>query len=198
MQARDFTGHKAEFFTVSGRGPDRVYPSGIHVPQWVCDCACGNQFLVVAAGIRDGWAKSCGCQKFKGAHRNAKMSPPQASWNGLVNRYRQSAKHHGREWALSENAATELMRGNCHYYGSAPASKFNIYVGLNGRGRRKYSVRPDEAWVVYNGIDRVDNAAGYTPANSIACCSTCNYAKRDMPYADFVAWLERITRFRCA
>jgi 5-methylcytosine-specific restriction endonuclease McrA len=44
----------------------------------------------------------------------------------------------------------------------------------------------------YNGIDRFDNAEGYTWANSVACCKPCNRAKHDMTFADFSTWIERL------
>lgn len=42
---------------------------------------------------------------------------------------------------------------------------------------------------VHNGVDRVDNALGYTPDNCVPCCSRCNYAKRAMPRGEFENWL---------
>jgi hypothetical protein len=42
------------------------------------------------------------------------------------------------------------------------------------------------------GVDRQDNSIGYTPENSVPCCSTCNYAKRDQSVQDFLAWVERV------
>jgi hypothetical protein len=36
------------------------------------------------------------------------------------------------------------------------------------------------------GIDRVDNTLGYTRANSVTCCSLCNYAKKDLHVSDFI------------
>jgi len=41
------------------------------------------------------------------------------------------------------------------------------------------------------GIDRMDNAIGYTEANVVPACWTCNRLKGAMPYAAFVAWLLR-------
>jgi hypothetical protein len=48
----------------------------------------------------------------------------------------------------------------------------------------------------HNGIDRRDNAKGYTIDNCLPCCENCNYIKRDIPYEDFMAWLDRIVRYR--
>ena len=43
----------------------------------------------------------------------------------------------------------------------------------------------------YNGIDRKDNALGYVEGNVVSCCKFCQYAKRDLPYEEFVAHLAR-------
>ncbi len=37
------------------------------------------------------------------------------------------------------------------------------------------------------GIDRYDNSIGYTRANSVPCCSQCNYAKARGTAEDFIA-----------
>jgi len=43
----------------------------------------------------------------------------------------------------------------------------------------------------YNGIDRKINSRGYTPDNSLPCCRTCNFMKKDMDYQTFVDWIGR-------
>ncbi len=44
---------------------------------------------------------------------------------------------------------------------------------------------------VYNGIDRLDNALGYTLDNCVPCCKRCNQAKNNMGLKEFRAWLVR-------
>ncbi len=36
-------------------------------------------------------------------------------------------------------------------------------------------------------LDRIDNDLGHLKSNVIACCTNCNYFRRDMPY---LAWLK--------
>ena len=43
------------------------------------------------------------------------------------------------------------------------------------------------------GIDRVDNKKGYILSNSVSCCWTCNRAKSDMSYKDFMEYLKRFS-----
>jgi hypothetical protein len=42
------------------------------------------------------------------------------------------------------------------------------------------------------GIDRIDNSAGYTALNTVPCCSTCNFMKRDMKCQDFLNHCKRV------
>lgn len=44
----------------------------------------------------------------------------------------------------------------------------------------------------HSGIDRKDNAEGYTLENSFPCCGECNYLKRDYKYEDFVDMVAKI------
>jgi hypothetical protein len=47
-----------------------------------------------------------------------------------------------------------------------------------------------------NGVDRKDNAVGYTLENSVPCCATCNFAKRQMTVAEFIAWVDRVHAYQ--
>jgi len=44
---------------------------------------------------------------------------------------------------------------------------------------------------VHNGIDRVDPTKGYTPENTVSCCSRCNYAKHEMTLSEYRDWLKK-------
>ena len=44
----------------------------------------------------------------------------------------------------------------------------------------------------YNGIDRLDNTAGYTPGNCVPCCWDCNRMKSNKTVEDFLAWAARV------
>jgi len=46
------------------------------------------------------------------------------------------------------------------------------------------------------GIDRVDNTLGYVMGNlTSCCCSTCNYSKRDLSRAQWVAHMTRVLAY---
>jgi hypothetical protein len=99
--------------------------------------------------------------------REQRQSPAGCIQQALA-AYRFNAKHRKREWGLSDGEARVLFRLPCHYCGLPP--------GLR------------------NGIDRKDNTQGYIAENCVACCKTCNYAKRGMSYAEFFAWIDRVAK----
>lgn len=49
--------------------------------------------------------------------------------------------------------------------------------------------------LIYNGIDRIDNAKGYTIENSVTCCKRCNFAKRNMSYDEFISWGKKLGNY---
>ena len=87
----------------------------------------------------------------------------------IVNDVKQKALKRGLEWLLQPGEAYALITSPCHYCGSA-------------------SGWPESR----NGIDRVDNAVGYTVKNTVSCCRTCNTAKGTKTVVDFVAWVEKV------
>ena len=44
----------------------------------------------------------------------------------------------------------------------------------------------------FNGIDRMDNSQGYTPENSVPCCSECNSMKEQLSTQEFIDQCRRI------
>lgn len=90
-------------------------------------------------------------------------NPFRNAWN----QYRQAATRKGRAWELSREAFERLVSTACHYCGHDPAPAIN-------------------------GIDRIDSGRGYTADNVVTACADCNYAKRNRPVEDFLAWAKRI------
>ncbi len=81
-----------------------------------------------------------------------------------LHNYQSSAQRKNLCFNFTETQFRKFYDGACNYCGSSPAK----------------------------GIDRRDNSIGYTQNNSVPCCSTCNYAKRDMSERDFLSWVSRI------
>lgn len=90
-------------------------------------------------------------------------------------RYEQSARRRGFEWKLTEEFFLSLITQECWYCGTRPGQEERKCPG-----------------VVFNGIDRIDNALGYTGDNVVSCCVRCNYAKHTMGQAEFLDLVQKI------
>lgn len=93
-----------------------------------------------------------------------------------------STARRDKEWKLTDDEARELIIADCHYCGMISRviheSRSNNPAGLHG-------------------IDRVDNLQGYVLENVVACCPTCNYAKRSMSRDEFLSWIRRVYAVSC-
>jgi hypothetical protein len=96
--------------------------------------------------------------------------------------YRSHAKASNRRWDLGTEDFRRLTSLDCHYCGAAPG---NVSRGSS----------PERGDYIYNGLDRVDSSQGYFLQNVVPACRTCNMAKKDMPYEDFLAWIARLASF---
>lgn len=142
---------------------------------WLCKCDCGNEHITSSTNLRKGCTKSCGCLQREGAQ----IANGENSFNTLYKRYAINAKNRNLEFCLSKEEFREITQTNCFYCGTPPKQVVIIHKRHNGE-------------YLYNGIDRLDNAKGYTKSNTVACCGICNYAKRTRSIEDFLAWVERI------
>ena len=61
MALKNEIGNKYGALTVIARGPNTNEGRA----QWVCECECGNQTVVLGKNLRSGNTKSCGCLKSK-------------------------------------------------------------------------------------------------------------------------------------
>lgn len=140
----------------------------------LCRCACGTERTVDGACIRMRSTISCGCYQ-----REVETYPAGlAEHRDLLHRYQAGANKRRVVWELSEEQFLALIARNCTYCGDAP------YQIIRYKGKNTA--------FLYNGLDRVHNATGYTTANTVPCCEMCNKAKRDLPVEVFVGWISRI------
>jgi hypothetical protein len=82
------------------------------------------------------------------------------------------------DFDLDEVALRTIFQGLCYYCGAEPSQ-----ICRSKSGRSEF---------IYNGIDRIDNSVGYCESNVVPCCQICNYAKRDMNFSEFIAWIKRV------
>lgn len=140
-------------------------------PAAFCRCDCGQTRAVRLTNLRRGLVVACATCTMKAAwEKRERANPETASLQERESTYKVNARRRGLTWALSRDQFQALVRGSCRYCGEAPAL----------------------------GVDRKDNGQGYTPDNSVSCCSACNYAKRQMPAHDFLELVRRIFCHACA
>jgi hypothetical protein len=153
----------------------RTYRAGKGATQnvscWKVRClSCGKTSQSTSQGVRD---KACTCRGERRAEPRAALS------KRLVSSWGFHAKRHNRDWSLTAVDLMGLIFLPCHYCGNSGGN----------------CMRFDGRMVDYNGLDRVDNSRGYTIDNVVACCGTCNMAKRAMSYRGFLDWIERVYMF---
>ena len=149
-----------------------------------CSCGSGKVKRATTGGLRAGRYISCGCLAFERMSKLNLKPPGTSSRNRLIENYQRRARRKGLPWEISTQTFFALVVKDCYYCGSAPSSDTRI-INANGK--------PDAAWhFLYNGLDRVDSALGYTINNVVPCCRTCNLAKRELPQSEFVGWLNRL------
>jgi dihydroxyacid dehydratase/phosphogluconate dehydratase len=94
-----------------------------------------------------------------------------AAFNRMFWKYKDNAKKRARPFTLTKEEFRKLTRQKCHYCGRTATL------------------------IQCNGIDRVDNALGYSLNNCVACCKKCNYMKRVMLVNDFIKHAAQITKY---
>src|ERR1035438_8836999 len=131
------------------------------------ECKCGNKTEgKTFSKVRI--QKMCSvCRK-----TNAHKIKDGTSFNMLFADYKRHASARNLEFFLSKETFSELTKKTCFYCGSNPSA----------------IKRPDAVGgsYVYNGVDRKDNARGYTEENCVPCCKICNFAKHELTTDDLL------------
>jgi len=101
------------------------------------------------------------------------------------------------EWQLTNEEVIALAGSSCYYCGVEPNNPFNVFKTKEGSPRKgiKNFERIEEAAIVYNGVDRLDNDVGYITNNTVSCCKICNHAKHTQTVAEFFQWIEGLKTF---
>jgi len=146
--------------------------------QWECLCDCGNKVVKKSATLLTGRTKSCGCLRREVARARVILPPGEAVFNGIFKGYKYGAQRKGREFSLTKEQFRVFITSNCYYCGTKP----NMTTS-HKRGNGSF---------VHGGIDRADNDAGYTPENSLSCCTSCNFMKSARNKDEFLSIVKRI------
>ena len=175
LQAKhDLTDQRFGRLRVLGKVETSVSPNGTRKSQWLTICDCGNRRVVRGTHLRSGNTLSCGCVAreasrkraralslaAKGKPRNRILKPYQWLFNILLKASLKFKEPCDIEYTdfLGYTKTKE-----CTYCGEAivwptPYSKSrSTPCGYH--------------------LDRKNNDGGYTKANVVVCCPTCNKAK---------------------
>lgn len=95
----------------------------------------------------------------------------------VLRNYRGWAARRGLAFELTADEFLAIAAQACRYCGAPPSNTIK-------RGK--------PSAFTYNGVDRLDNALGYTLANAVPCCKTCNWAKQRMSVGEFTEWVGRV------
>jgi len=174
MRAIDETGKTYGKLTVVERAKDP--PRKNKGAYWLCRCVCGQTAIVLGQNLRHGETKSCGC--------NVRLPPGEGAFRLLFRRVQDQGRHRNISFDLTHDDARRLMKESCFYCGAEPGQ-------ASGHSTQRYN-----GSFIYNGLDRVDNAGGYTLDNVVPCCKICNFAKGTMTQGKFLSWLDRLVKYR--
>lgn len=151
-QIIDLSGNRVGHLTVLYRGEDKIRPSGISVPRWVCRCDCGNLRLIEGSDLRRKTTVTCGCHYGNtSGHKNKihglSKTPEYRSWLGINRRiYDVSCKDY-------KNYGGRGIKVD-HRWSRYKHKGFNNF--LNDMGKM-----PDKSY----SIERIDVNKGYTKDN---------------------------------
>jgi hypothetical protein len=127
------------------------------------------------------WLFAKKSSKKNGGHN--KLPYGYAARNELLASYKKSAASRKIKWNLTHEVFFNLVSSPCHYCGTAPNNYRKPNAGVNGG-------------YFYSGIDRIDCSKGYEDGNVLPCCWTCNRAKNNMSYNEFLEWINRLSEYQ--
>lgn len=143
-------------------------------PTWLCKCDCGKERIIQGNHLRNGVIGSCGCLKIE--KQTLKLGI--ANLHKTIGIYQRNAKKRGIEYSLTEKQFKKITQQPCYYCGAKPNNITN-QPHCNGV-------------YTYNGLDRIDNAKGYSINNVVPCCRQCNFAKGKLILQEFKQWIDRV------
>ncbi len=156
---------------------------------WKCQCDCGVIKNIKQEYLTKGDTKSCGCLNNDSRSARAwKMHSASTKYHPQVSMARVIWKDNYYEMNFED--FYKLSQKNCFYCNMPPS---NIYYGsvYNENSKNPEKHKP----LIYNGIDRIDSNKNHSMGNVVPCCKTCNKAKRERSFQDFIKWSVDVYNF---
>ncbi len=151
--------------------------------KWRCKCDCGNIKILSGYDVSHGRVRSCGCLGIEQCRNINLKKPGEAAFRAICLSYKHSAMKRNLEFNLSDEFIKNIIKLPCRYCGIAPGMKKEL-PSKNG-------------YIIYNGIDRLDNDIGYVESNAVPCCRRCNTRKGDQHIDDFKKWVTSVYKNIC-
>ncbi len=140
-------------------------------------CDCGNERWIRSDILRK---NKHGCSKCYALsmRKSGEGHSINSAWKSLTN----NARTRGIPVEISKEEFVIVAKQECFYCGEPPKEK-------------SYYDQPEWATPAkLNGIDRVDNARGYSIDNIVSACGTCNRGKMDLSLEDFKSWIIKLSK----
>lgn len=166
----DITGQRFGKLVALVQVATEITPTGNSHTRWLFKCDCGNEKVIRKRNIVNMGHTSCGCQRFY-------LDKSIPNLNALYTDYRKRAKYSNLGFTITIEQFQKLTKQNCFYCDKEPS--------------QSYCTETNTPYV-YNGLDRVDSALGYTLDNIVTCCKSCNYAKHVLTQKEFFDMIKRI------
>lgn len=149
---------------------------GGKIGKWKCEClGCNTEHLVRTTDLTGGTSKQCKkCAQFENTRKRV-LPLKGACKTKILLQIRRQASSRNLEMLLTDSEILEITSKNCFYCKKEP---FNKAKSSNGD------------FILFNGIDRVNNLKGYTNENTVPCCKYCNISKLDLSLND---WMQNIS-----
>lgn len=100
----------------------------------------------------------------------------------LYAQYKKRSKRKGITFDITKEEFLTITQKCCYICNAPPSQKYVHSYKSASLARTPF---------MYNGLDRVDNKLGYQMGNVMACCGTCNHAKKAQSLNKFLQYIRR-------
>jgi len=151
--------------------------------HWLFKCDCGKEKIIASNSVLKGLTTSCGCVHSEISSNvykeiNKDKFPTVGAINRLYASYKHGAESRNYCFELTKGEFIKLLSNNCYYCNRIPEQ-----IAYN---------KKKTDYLIYNGIDRVNNELGYTLDNIVTCCKHCNRAKMSLSKEQFLQLIKDI------